>query len=281
MPIAVKFDGQAAAAAYSRAFRRLAQLQGFSQHEILRAEAGSILKRWAGLTKVATPAQADARTRLRVVRGLGYTRAPDRGDVTVNAGIRGPYGRVWIKAREGRGRRGYLLAMGPNFTQPTGKAVFNKFSPTSGAATRKWVANVNDAVADVQAGVGRQIPIGRRAIGMSRQSVVQIADKLGIDLLAVRGQGVSPSGVIKARAAIASNGRAYQNGVGYQGGERDKAYIDLINRLPYGPKIGMDRTLARVLATRAKFIETSYEKGAFDSMRNAARSFPNLIRFTG
>lgn len=282
MPIAVKFDTRDMLYAYSRSLRRLALIPGFSQMEILRAEAGSILKTWAGRTKVSTLKETDRRTRLRAIRQLGYTKAPDRGDVTVNAGFRpAPFGRVWIRVRNGGGRKNFILAMGPDFSAPSGRrgynAVFNKYRTNPSPTTMRWIANVNDAVEDVQSILPRRLAEGRRAIGLSRQSVVQIADKLGIDLLSVRGQGASAAAITKARAAMATNGRRYQNGSGYQFDRADTSFIDLINRLPYGHKIGMDSTLLRILAGRAKFIETSYQKGAMDSLKGVARAFPNLL----
>jgi hypothetical protein len=108
--------------------------------------------------------------------------------------------------------------------------------------------------------------------------VVQSADDLGIDLGAVKGGGISSSRLIKARAAIASNGKRFKNGSGVVQGDNTKVSIILRNNLPFGVKSGMDRTLASVIRGRAKFIETAYRKGAMDSARAAAKSFPNVIR---
>src|SRR5690606_7898240 len=115
------------------------------------------------------------------------------------------------------------------------------------------------------------LPRALQSVGLSRQSVVQIADALGIDLTAVKGQGISPAGIAKARAAIASNGRSYRNGTGVQAGDPIRYHVTLINRLPYGRRTGMDRTLAFVVAGRAKHIEIAYRKGAFGSMATVRR----------
>lgn len=262
--IGVHLDGTAQIQAYQQAFRRLAQLPGYDPRLILRAEAGSILKTWAGRTKVTTVAQIERRERKRVIRGLGYTTAESKGDVTVNAGWRpAPFGRVWIKVQKGRK---FALAREGNFA-----ASANRFS-------RRWTADVADAVADVTATLKNRLPMAKRSAGLARQSVVQIADALGINLANVAGGGLSTAGLAKARAALASSGRYYRNGTGAAGGNEVRAYVDLINRLPYGPRIGMDRTLAIVIAGRAKFIEQAFAKGAFSSMSSVARSFPNIIR---
>ena len=298
--ISAYMDNAQATRAYGAAFRRLARMSGFDHRTVLRAEAGSILKTWAGRVKVRTEAAVDRSSRLHAVSSLGYTgkgRVKARGDVTVNAGYRpAPFGRVWIKVREGNSRKNWLLAMGDNFTEPGNAVVgpkgvikgrsrivngtFNKYRANQSGTTAKWVANVNDAVTDVQAKLPQSVEKGRRSVGLSRQAVLQIADSLGIDLLAVPGGGLNAAGWVKARAALATTGKAYRNGTSGSGGSEVKAYVDLICRLPYGVAIGMDRALVGVVAGRAKFIERSYAQGAFNTQRNILRAFPGLFRQT-
>jgi hypothetical protein len=277
--IGVTIDNKKAISAYTEAFRRLQRMTGFDHRRVLRAEAGSILKTWAGRTKVATQAKADRRARLKAMKKLGLTSAKQRGDVTINAGFKrnAPFGRVWIKVRHGSGRKNFLLALGPNYSSPTGTGTFNKFGANQGPTTQEWIGNIVQAVEDAQREVPAAIQAGRRAIGIARQSVIQIADSLGIDLLRVPGGGVSAAGIAKARAALASNGRRYRNGTGRQGGNEVKAYVDLFNFLPYNQAIGMDRVLLGVMAGRAKFIEKSYEKGVFDTERGILKAFPGLF----
>lgn len=265
----VTLDGSAAAAAYSTAFRRLQELPGFDHRLVLLAEAGSILKRWAGETKVGTQKQASFRARNRAgKRAFGYTSiSKNPYGITVNTGSRGGFpGEVW-----------YRHPKSGNFQQAG-------MVSNSGSFTPSWIHWKSEIWNRIHTGgqlYGEQLrtilPLAPKSIGFARQSVIQIADELGIDLSQVKGGGISSAGITKARAAIASSGKAYKNGLGYQGGDEVRCYIDIINRLPYGQKIGMDRSLARVLSGRAKFIETAYKKGAFASMRYAARSFPNIF----
>ncbi len=281
--IGVQADNRAVMLAMTTTLKRLGQLTGFSQRQVLLSEAGSILKRVAGLAKVSTQQEADRRSRLHGVRRIGLTgstRQKNRGDVTVNAGFRpAPYGRVWIKVRNGGGRKDWILAKGPGFSPPTGSATFTAYRRQLHGTSGKWLTNVEEAVTDVQASVARSIPKGRQAIGLSRQSWVQVADALGIDLLKVAGQGISGAGLAKARSALATSGKVYRNGFGAQGGNGIYDYVDLINRLPYGRKIGLDRNLLTVLSGRAKFFQQSYAKGAFNSQAAACRAYPNLFTF--
>lgn len=266
-----KLNLEAVSGAYRQAFRQLATLSGFDQTTVLKAESGSILKAWAGRTKVATQARVDVRERLKVTRMWfvsGYsTRGSRKADheITVNAGLRGPAGRMFILKKDGHGFRR---------THDSGFRPLHQHYKDS-----QW-REINEVAQGVAADWRRKLPIARRSVGLARQSVVQIADSLGIDLIKVPGQGVSAAGIAKARAAMASNGRTYRNGHSVIGGTEAKPYIDLINSLPYAtaPKLAMDRALAGVIAGRTKYFQKSYEKGAFNSFEKTAKAFPNLIR---
>lgn len=301
--VGVQADTSGLMSATAQTLRRMAQLTGFDHRTVLMGYAGVVLKTWAGRTKVATQASIDRKSRLHAVKSLGYTGSGDnhksRGGVTVNSGFKrgAPLGRVWIKVRDGGGRNNWLLAMGDNFAAPgnavrsTGSirrgkgsrivnGVFNKFRQNPSATTSQWIANIDEAVAAVQGKMPQSIMKGRRSIGLSRQSVLQIADALGIDLLRVQGGGtLSAAGIAKARAALATTGKGYRNGFGARSGGQVQAYVDLINRFPYGGKIGMDRTLRGVLAGQNKYFERSYAKGAFDTQKRAVRAFPNLFKY--
>lgn len=283
----VTFDARKAVYAYTQAFQKLRRLEGFHHRDTLRAEAGSILKKWAGVTKVATQKQADYRARYRAgKRAFGNVQSIDKNPyrISVNTGLRGgEVGAVWYKTRGGfdsdqraaRKKRG--LAANGVFRLAGFVTDGGGFRP-AGVRWKRDDWNKIASGAELYAmNLREQLSIGRESIGFARQSVVQIADQLGIDLLTVKGQGISAAGIKKARTAMASSGKFYTNGSGTQGGNETRFYVRLFTHLPFSDKIGMDRSLVGVLQGRAKFIETAYKKGAFDSMKSAARSFPNLI----
>lgn len=270
-------DASQVMADYSQALRRLAQLTGMDQRQVLLAEAGAILKTWAGRTKVAKTEDADRRTRIAVIgpRGLELSKASEPGDVSVNMGVRGSFGRVWVRSPYKRhhdakaGTRPYRLA-------GVIDAKSLSFRPMNYHwKTGTWV-DITEAVADVTSKLRSKIPKGRRATGLARQSVIQIADRLGIDLNAVKGGGISAAGIAKARKALATTGIQYQNGTGNSEGDGIKSTVTLINNLPSGVKQGMDRTLLGIINGRQKFFQQSYAKGAFDTMTRTARAYPWL-----
>lgn len=260
-------------AAYGAALRRMAALTDLDQRQILRAEAGSILKTWAGRTKVATAQATEIRGRARALRSItdqGRASATS-GFLTINSGRRSNNpGQMWYRTRRGKFQAAGMMNV------------------KSGGAWRwSWIHFPNDdwsamqaAAAKASAALVAMIPAARRSAGLARQSVVQIADALNIDLLQVPGGGVSAAGLLKARAALASTGSAYYNGTARSAGTDIKPYIDLFNGLPYALRIGMDRTLLGVVAGRTKFFEQSYAKGAFDSLQKTARAYPGLFTVT-
>lgn len=116
----------------------------------------------------------------------------------------------------------------------------------------------------------------KQSAGLSRQSVIQIADQLGIDLARVPGMGVSAAGIAKARSAVASNGKQYQNGYGVVSDSAKSFYLTLINRYPKGGAVGMDRTLQTVIRRRLKYFRQNLKTGALRSAESAAKAYPYL-----
>jgi hypothetical protein len=231
---------------------------------VIRTEAGSILKQCAGDTKVATQAQADIRSRTRVTRDLGYSgRGRSKGDhpVTINSGMKGEVGKVFILKKDGTGFR---RTHSKNFD-----ALHQHYK------TSQW-RDLQDAIADVKAGWNRAIPLGRQAVGLARQSWIQIADRVGIMLETVPGGGISTAGIAKARQAIASNGRAYQNGQAAEFQNNQSYLIQLTNSLPYGRRAKLDRILVRRMNGRVAFFAKNVKLGVFNSVSKILAAYPGF-----
>ncbi len=251
------------ASGFRRALAGLGRFTGAELKDVIRAATASILKACAGDTPVATQQQADTRSRKRAVRDLGFTggRNNREADISVNAGVRGPYGRVFKRKRDGTGWRR---------THEAG------FRPLWQHYKRGDWIDLQEAVASVKSAVARALPMGRAAVGLARQSWVQIADDLGIALEAVPGGRISAAGIAKARAALASNGRAYDNGQAREYGEARAFFVEIINRLPYGRKIALDQILVKNVNARARFFEQNLSRGVFDRLASATRAYPGL-----
>lgn len=256
------------------ALRAIAGAAGAKALDVLRGEAGVILKACAGATKVADAPRADKRSQLRFLRDLELTGKNTFLGVTVNAGVRkgAVFGRTFLRTSGGHWRRTH---------DSLGVGVLGV--PSSGRKKRgdhysdpEWLL-VRSAADAVRNGIGAAREAGRKTIGLARQSWVQIADTLGIRLEDVRGGGtLSAAGIAKARRAIAYNGQQYQNGLGTQSQTAYTTIITLLNRYPRGEALGMDSTLRSVLFGRVRYFEKNLELGVFNSIWKTARAYPYL-----
>ncbi len=265
-----KLDARAVSANYTAAFQRLKQLPGFNHQVVLRAEMGSILSAWAARTPAVSNDEAIQRgSRLRALRQIKLTQfGAGQNAITINAGVRkgARNGVVWIRGKNGK----------PHFA-----GVANVIAGTVAlSGNRRANTPSGTAITSRAAQVSSEYPKSYKevygSVGIARQSVVQIAESLGIDLAQVQGGGIGMRDLARAKGAVAANQKFYQNGIGSQGGDGVAAFIQGTNTLPYNNRIGMDRVLASVMMGRAKFIEQSYQKGAFASIANTARAFPNI-----
>jgi hypothetical protein len=84
-----------------------------------KAEMGIILKTWAGETKVATVDKAVKRGQLAFLKKLGLTGSTADIGVTVNAGIKGPFGRTFLRTSTGGWRRAFDVGFKPVPGMPT------------------------------------------------------------------------------------------------------------------------------------------------------------------
>ncbi len=268
MPASVQFK----AAGFQQALRALVAASPVSMERTLRSEAGSILKACAGRTKVAKADKITANERLRLINDLGYFHM--RGDMTeegyisVNAGIRGEWGKIWQNVTRTRGPDagtwGWQQTHGPGL-----RPLDRHFGE------RRW-QQLQAAAAAVRAEERRRVPLAKKSAGLARQSWVQIADSLGIRLESVPGGGISGAGIAKARAALTSSGQAVTNGFSEEERRQHSFLLRLINRLPYGPQAGLDRTLEWVLAGRAAYFRQNMARGVFDDQAKLLRAYPGL-----
>lgn len=242
-----------------------------------RAEAGVILKTWAGRTKVATAEKLGRRGLLRAYREArnlvkaGWYRnkgRTDPGEASINLGIRaGQFGKVYYRTR----KRGIHMK-GAGFQDVFGAG----FSRGKRIDSRDW-PTISSMVSNFRAHYEAMVAAAKRSAGLSRQSIVQIADDLGIALETVKGGGtLSSAGIAKARAALASNGQAYRNGYGVVSQTAKEFYLTLVNRYPKIGPLQMDTTLQGVILGRVRYFERNLAEGTFLAASRAAKAYPYL-----
>lgn len=242
---------------FSSAMDAASKLTGFNRAQIVMGSAGVVLKTCASRTKVATASQLQFGARLRTLRGLDLTRG---GPVTINAGLKAPWGRVFLRKKNGDGYR---------------RTHDHNFQPLNQHYTNDEWAVIEAAIEAVKA----KTPVAQKkaalSAGLARQSWILIADSLGIALESVTGGGsISASAIHKAREAIARNGAQRNNGLSRKETDQGRFFVELINRLPYGSKLHLDNMLRAVIAGHAKFFFTAVQKGFTGSLEETFRMFP-------
>ena len=263
---------------FNRAMVALQATTGQSMRQVLRSEVGHILKECAAKTKVGTESLVDRKAQLLAIKSLKLTKAENRGDVSINANWRkaAPYGQAWIKVRHGAGRKNYILARGPDFSSPSGSAILRQDgNPRNGTAV--WLAGVRQAVGRTVPLVEKRVSAARKAIGLARQSWVQIANSLGINLAAVPGTNLSAQGLAKAQLALASDGKRYANGLAREYEVAKGFVVELTNRLPYCRTIKLDAVLARAINKRSTYFSKNVARGVFSSAKKTLAKYPGLF----
>lgn len=266
----LKKDPAIAAAQFSASIREASRLTGYSERDVTRGMVGSVLKIAAGRTKEATDEKTDKRSRLWLTHKMGVSSTQGGSPVTINAGVRirklGP-GYIWYCGHSRTGQRYFKLA---GQVADDGSAALE----LAGFSRNELIAVRETALAYANS-VGGAKARGRASESMARQSWLQIANAIGIALETVPGRGLNAQGLAKARAAMASNGRAYINGSASEstsGGGKYKVMLN--NFLPYALAINLDSLMTSVLAGEANRFNKMHEKGIFDSQTKLARAYP-------
>jgi len=237
----------------------LTQAAGVSVEQWAEGESAQILSGWAALVNAQTQEQAEKRSRNRVLNKLGLTK----GAETINSGVRGPEGRVWVKTRRGKYHLAGVVAHNAGAFTPTKQKL----------ATGEWGA-AQDSVKLYQGEAG-VIAMAKRTIGLARQSIIQIGDMLGIALERFAG-GLPAADIVKARGAVASDGQSYQNGFGVRQKNGTQFSIELINRYPNLHAAKIDSALVQVVSERTELMAAALNDKLGLGAQNVARSFPYL-----
>lgn len=253
---------------FMQAMTGLQKAIGRPLKDITRAEAGSILKQCAGWTKVSSNKDTERRARARALHSITTNgkASPNFGYLTINSGVRsGQAGDMWYRTRNKKFQQaGVMNLRGGGFTWSNIHFPNVDWPQMQAAAQRATSA------------LSAMIPSALKATNLARQSWVQIGDSVGIDVGTVPGGGISAAGANKARAAIASDGRAYRNGQARQYESANGFVIWLTNALPYCRRINLDGTLIRAMNGRSNYYAQNLKRGVFNKFKEIARAYPGI-----
>jgi len=237
-----------------------------------RGASGVILKDWTANISVADPKRIDDRARGRTNKDLGITRTqnPSFGSnpyqVSINTGGRkGKPEVVWT--RNPKTKKWLFVGMvnGGTFT-PAHKHWKDATWALMSAGASKFASIAPE-----------MIKRGHSAAGLARQSVIQIADVLGIALESVRGgAGLSSDAIGKARAAVASDGKTYQNGTASYTKTATSFQIEMVDRYSRNKEAKVAEALDIALALQTVAFKRNAEQKVFESVEKTVKAYPYL-----
>lgn len=224
-------------------------------------EIGIIGKGTAALIRAQTVPAAEKRARNRVLNKLGLTK----GAETINSGVRGAEGRVWVRTKRGKWQLAGIVGHNAGPFIPRNRRL--------GAG--EWGA-AKDSVTAYQ-GQSGVIALAKRTVGLARQSVIQMLDAVGIAIERVAGgTGLTPGEIAAARGAVASDGKTYQNGTGRREKTATGFSIEIVNTYPNLAKAKIDVALATVVGQRIAYQGRVLNDKLLASTERVAQAFPYL-----
>ena len=251
-------------AKFSQAGNAFADAVGASFETWAMGEAGVICKQWAGAIPDAKPESVLLGTRSKAT-AEAQVNTLAAFNVTVNTGRQGgEIGRVWFRTR----RKEFQLA---------GKVTDSgQFNPSNLHYRSEDAFRISMAAEGYASILPRIIKAGQEAIGLARQSVVQIADSLGIALESVTGGGGGSPDLSKARNAKPSNGQTYQNGYGIKEGKGDNFSVTLVNRYPKMNESGVTVAFEEVIAQRMAYSMANLGLALSKDTKKVTQAYPYL-----
>lgn len=264
----------------ARAAEEVADKAGISQVRVLRALVAGGLKTAIERTPTQKPARVSQRARSRA--GRAVVRAQQGGDAkayqgqrpgTIRFNTRESIGRAWVMVK-GRalkrsgGKSDYLqnyhfLKLAEDF-----KPVAN--SPAVGAGL---LSMLQFRAAQFAAVLRREMELGKRAVGLAANSLVQAADALSMDLSSF---GRMTAKLRRAIKAVPSDGRARQNGAGAQRVSGDRATIVITNSLPWNDSIGLRGNVERALKGQEQYVAEVFRREGYPDLEAVARRHPGM-----
>ncbi len=243
-------------AKFSQAGRAISDAMQRSFEVFAMGEAQIICRQWVAHIPETTEPRALLRSRSRstIKAMVNNLKAYS---TTVNTGRKGgAIGRVWFKTKWGKFQEAGFVTDDGNFQQ------------------KHWHF-ADDDWARISTGAGMHanflpgmIAAGKAAIGLARQSVVQIADSLGLKL--------DGDGVERAREARPSNGEFYVNGYGVKESQGDQFSVELVNQYPRIVESKIDIAAEEVLSNRMAFVAINLEFALKKDLAKIAKAFPYM-----
>jgi hypothetical protein len=243
--------------------RDMRRLTGASYESVVKETARGVLRLAANYTPTAKPAEEKRKAEAIVKR-----RYNTYGGGAVGKEAKGVYPRI---SRTKTGGKAWWITGPGKYHEMLGPWRWPD------AMWADYTAEENDRIQDLAVTL-KDYPAARvRAIGITKQSWLQIGDALGISPLGCTGEA-------KARAAISAKRGGWPTSTGTETESGPLYFVELINRMPLlvdgSGKMDGSAILQRAIRAREKAFEIELQKGVFDSMDAISKRYPGLATVT-
>lgn len=251
---------------FTQAGKAIADTMGQTFEVWAMGEASIICKQWMAHIPIANPQSVLLGTRSRSTKEA-QVRSLAKFGITANTGRKGgKVGRIWYRTK------GKKFQIAGDVTDD-GQFVPANMHFKDGAWSR--ISTGAQGYARILPGM---IKAGKEAIGLARNSVLQIMESLGVTAESVNtgGGDISSADLAAVRSAKPSSGALYLNGYAVKESSGNKFSVTLINRYPRIRESRIDVALDEVLAQRLAYQQSNLSLQVEGDMRKLAQAYPYL-----
>lgn len=270
-PVTVKVDMKP----FNDSLHALGKGLNMSVNRLLPYHAASVWKTAMNRTKTLKTKTVDRAAKVRALNDIGLSSKQTRGDAastSINLGLRGDYGRVFVRLKPPTGKPRFVKTHDPVFSK-------NLVSAKTGKPVNLRKDYEQAAVADVRefkAAYRERLKLAKNTTHFGKQSFLSALQDLnrlfGIDWMKVPPVGVP--GLNKILKAADRNGKTHKNGyAAIRIKDPKKLTIEMENHFP-SDKIEAAKKIQSAIQSRQSAINREMRIGLFKDMEKVLQRYP-------
>lgn len=270
-PVTVKVDMRP----FNESLDALAKGLNMSVNKALPYHTASVWKTAMNRTKTLKVKAVDRAAKVRALNDIGLSSKQTRGDsasTSINLGIRGDYGRVFVQLRTPNGKRRFVKTHDPRFSR-------NLVSSRTGKPVnlrKDYLQSANADVAEFKAAYRDRLATAKNTTHFGKQSFISALNDLQL-LTGVNWMDVPPKrvpGLAKILKATDRNGKSWKNGyAAIRIKDPKRLTIEMENHFP-SDAAKVAQSIQSAIASRKAAIDREMRTGVFKDMEKVAQRYP-------
>jgi hypothetical protein len=260
---------------FSLSLDALANALKRSNEQVLPYHVASIVKTAMNRTKTVDRAKIDRNTKVRTIRQLGLNTKAIYGDpaaTSINLGVRGDYGRVYLRLKPKSGKPRFIKTHDPVFRKNLTSSKTGKPVNIRPDYLNLIQADVNEfkAVLREKTALAKNLPHFGKASWLP--ILFDLKNIFGIDWMDAPPKSVP--GLAKILKATDRNGKTWRNGSARKLSSGESLLIEIENHFPALEKAGLTEKLNGAIVTRKRAIDREMRTGVFDDWEQLQTRYP-------